>query len=35
MGYGKLTGRELDFIKGIVGSERMSIGESVLVFPLW
>jgi D-lactate dehydrogenase (cytochrome) len=28
--YGKLTNRELDFIKGIVGSERMSSGESVL-----
>ena len=28
--YGKLTDKELDFIKGVVGSERMSIGESVL-----
>ena len=30
MGYGKVTDQKLDFIKGIVGSERMSIGESVL-----
>ena len=30
MGYGKLTDRELDFLKGVVGSERMSLGESVL-----
>jgi D-lactate dehydrogenase (cytochrome) len=30
MGYGKLTDRELAFIKGIVGTERMSLGESVL-----
>jgi D-lactate dehydrogenase (cytochrome) len=28
--YGKLTNRELDFIRGIVGPERMSSGESVL-----
>jgi len=30
MKYGKLTDRELEFIKGIVGSERMTMGESVL-----
>jgi D-lactate dehydrogenase (cytochrome) len=30
MSYGELTKRELDFIKGIVGSERMSTGESIL-----
>jgi len=28
--YGKLTDKELDFIKGVVGRERMSVGESVL-----
>jgi len=28
--YGKLTDKELDFIKGVVGWERMSVGESVL-----
>jgi D-lactate dehydrogenase (cytochrome) len=30
MKYGKVTDRELESIRGIVGSERMSIGESVL-----
>jgi D-lactate dehydrogenase (cytochrome) len=30
MKYGKLTERDLEFIKGIVGPERMSTGESVL-----
>lgn len=30
MGYGKVTDRELGAIERIVGSERMSIGESVL-----
>ena len=30
MSYGKVTDRELEFIKGVVGSERMSTGESVL-----
>ncbi len=30
MSYGKLTKKELDFIKRIVGPERMSLGESVL-----
>jgi len=30
MGYGKVTDQELDFIKRIVGPERMSLGESVL-----
>jgi D-lactate dehydrogenase (cytochrome) len=30
MAYGKLTNRELDFVKRIVGPERMSSGESVL-----
>jgi len=30
MKYGKVRDRELDFIKGIVGPERMSTGESVL-----
>ncbi len=30
MKYGKVTDRELDFIKGIVGPERMSTGPSVL-----
>jgi D-lactate dehydrogenase (cytochrome) len=30
MSYGKLTDQELDFIRRIVGPERMSLGESVL-----
>ena len=30
MEYGKVTDKELESIRGIVGSERMSIGESVL-----
>ena len=30
MEYGKVTDRELESIRGIVGSERMSVGESVL-----
>ncbi len=30
MEYGKVTDRELEWIRGIVGSERMSTGESVL-----
>ena len=30
MKYGKVTDRELEFIRGIVGPERMSTGESVL-----
>jgi D-lactate dehydrogenase (cytochrome) len=30
MSYGKLTDVELDFIRRIVGPERMSFGESVL-----
>jgi len=30
MEYGKVTDKELDSIRGIVGSERMSTGESVL-----
>jgi len=30
MEYGKITDKELDSIRGIVGSERMSTGESVL-----
>ena len=30
MGYGKVTKRELDLLRAIVGSERMSTGKSVL-----
>jgi D-lactate dehydrogenase (cytochrome) len=30
MEYGKVTDKELEFIRGIVGLERMSVGESVL-----
>jgi len=30
MEYGKITDRELEFIRELVGSERMSVGESVL-----
>ena len=30
MAYGKVTDRELELIRGIVGSERMSTGESIL-----
>lgn len=30
MGYGKVTDKELEFIRAIVGSERMSTGESIL-----
>ncbi|NWF92630.1 MAG: FAD-binding oxidoreductase [Syntrophaceae bacterium] len=30
MKYSKLTARDLEFIKGVVGSERISTGESVL-----
>jgi D-lactate dehydrogenase (cytochrome) len=30
MAYGKVTDRELESIRGIVGSERMSMGESIL-----
>jgi D-lactate dehydrogenase (cytochrome) len=30
MEYGKITDRELEFIRELVGSERMSVGESIL-----
>ena len=30
MKYGKVTNKVLEFIRSIVGSERMSVGESVL-----
>ena len=30
MEYGKVTNKELEFIRSIVGPERMSTGESIL-----